>query len=110
MIRRSRNLHVVTVALALASPVRAQIILRSNIVEERVTSAGDSYTGAIVLSGPLVRVWVGSRYDDAAGLIAVALAYLTIVAPLQVGSNLLIALGRARAIPRSRSRHTSRWS
>lgn len=50
MIRRTRSLHVLAVALVLASPVRAQIILRSNIVEEQVTSAGDSYTGAIVLS------------------------------------------------------------
>jgi O-antigen/teichoic acid export membrane protein len=55
-------------------------------------------TGAMVLSRPLVHVWVGSRYDEAAGLIAVALAYLTIAAPLQVGSNLLVALGRARAM------------
>jgi O-antigen/teichoic acid export membrane protein len=55
-------------------------------------------TGGIVLSTPLVHVWVGSRYDEAAGLIAVALAYLALVAPLQVGSNLLVALGRARAM------------
>jgi O-antigen/teichoic acid export membrane protein len=55
-------------------------------------------TGGVVLSKPLVHVWVGTRYDEAAGLIAVALAYLTIVAPLQVGSNLLVALGRARAM------------
>jgi O-antigen/teichoic acid export membrane protein len=54
--------------------------------------------GPMVLSKPLVGVWVGPRYAAAAGLIAVALAYLAIVAPLQVGSNLLLALGRARAM------------
>src|SRR6185295_6114404 len=45
--------------------------------------------GAMVLAGPLVSVWVGPLYNDAAGLIVVALISIAIAAPLQVGSNIL---------------------
>ena len=56
--------------------------------------------GGIVLAAPLVRVWVGARYEDAAGLIAVALVSIAVAAPLQVGSNVLQGLGRAGLILR----------
>jgi O-antigen/teichoic acid export membrane protein len=50
-----------------------------------------------VLAGPLIHVWVGSRYHDAAGLVVVALLPL-IAAPLQVGSNMLRGTGRVNRI------------
>ncbi|MDQ1532545.1 MAG: hypothetical protein QOF28_306 [Actinomycetota bacterium] len=50
-----------------------------------------------VLARPLIHVWVGSRYDDAAGLVVVALLPL-VSAPLQVGSNMLRGTGRINRI------------
>ena len=52
------------------------------------------------LSGPLVRVWIGRRYSGAAGLIVVAVLYIAMSAPLQVGSNLLQSVGRAGVVLR----------
>jgi O-antigen/teichoic acid export membrane protein len=54
--------------------------------------------GAAILAGPLVRVWVGGRYEAAAGLAAVALLAEMVAAPVQVGSNLLLGVGRATDI------------
>jgi len=48
-----------------------------------------------VLAGPLVRAWVGPTYVGAAVLVALAVAYLATQAPLAVGSNLLVGVGRA---------------
>jgi O-antigen/teichoic acid export membrane protein len=56
--------------------------------------------GGIVLAAPLVHVWVGVRYEDAAGLIAVALVSVAVAAPLQVGSNALQGIGQAGLILR----------
>jgi O-antigen/teichoic acid export membrane protein len=56
--------------------------------------------GGIVLATPLVHVWVGVRYEDAAGLIAVALVSVAVAAPLQVGSNALQGVGQAGLILR----------
>ena len=56
--------------------------------------------GGIVLATPLVHVWVGTRYDAAAGLIAVALLSIGVAAPLQVGSNALQGLGEAGLVLR----------
>jgi O-antigen/teichoic acid export membrane protein len=56
---------------------------------------------AAILAGPLVRVWIGARFAEAAGLAAVALAYVLAVGPLQVGSTLLVGVGRAGAILRA---------
>ncbi|HVV36707.1 MAG TPA: lipopolysaccharide biosynthesis protein [Acidimicrobiales bacterium] len=55
----------------------------------------------IALAGPIVHLWVGARYSAAPGLAAVALLYIALVAPLQVGSNLLLAVGEAGAVLRS---------
>lgn len=49
---------------------------------------------AAALAGPIVEAWVGRPYSDAAGLVPLALAYVVLVAPLQVGSNLLLGVGR----------------
>ncbi|HEX4493096.1 MAG TPA: oligosaccharide flippase family protein [Acidimicrobiia bacterium] len=49
--------------------------------------------GIAVLAGPLIHVWVGGRYHDAAGLVAVALVPL-VAAPFAVGSNMLRGTGR----------------
>jgi O-antigen/teichoic acid export membrane protein len=54
-----------------------------------------------VLAGPLVRVWLGDRYSDAAGLAVMALLTVIVVAPLQVGSSLLLGVGRAGEILRA---------
>jgi O-antigen/teichoic acid export membrane protein len=53
-----------------------------------------------VLGGPLLDAWLPDRYGEAAGLIALAVAYLAIQAPLATGSNLLLGVGRAGAILR----------
>ena len=55
----------------------------------------------MVLAGPIVRVWVGPRYGDAAGLVAVALIYQVIVAPMAIGSNMLLGSGHAGDILRA---------
>ena len=52
----------------------------------------------MVLARPLVRVWVGPRYDDVAGLIVLAVLYLVMQTPLQVGSNVLQGVGRGGTI------------
>jgi O-antigen/teichoic acid export membrane protein len=52
-------------------------------------------TGAALLAGPAIRLWLGQRYEPAAGLAAVALASIVITAPLVVGSNVLVGVGRA---------------
>jgi O-antigen/teichoic acid export membrane protein len=57
--------------------------------------------GAAVLAGPLVRVWLGAQYEDAAGLAAVALLSVLATAPVQVGSSLLLGVGRAADILRA---------
>jgi O-antigen/teichoic acid export membrane protein len=54
-----------------------------------------------VLAGPLVRVWLGDGYGDAAGLAMIAVLTVLVVAPLQVGSSLLLGVGRAAAIVRA---------
>jgi O-antigen/teichoic acid export membrane protein len=54
-----------------------------------------------MLAGPAVRVWVGADYAAAGGLTAVAVASIALAAPLQVGSNLLLGVGRARDILRA---------
>ena len=53
-----------------------------------------------VLAAPLIDVWVGDAYRDAAGLTALAVTALAVVAPAQVASNLLLGTGRAPAILR----------
>jgi O-antigen/teichoic acid export membrane protein len=55
---------------------------------------------AAVLAGSLVRVWLGDQYSDAAGLAIIALLTVIAVAPLQVGSSLLLGVGRARDLLR----------
>ena len=57
---------------------------------------------AAVLAGPLVRLWVGAGYHrDAPALAVVALLYIAATAPLQVGSSLLLGVGKARAVLRA---------
>jgi len=58
-------------------------------------------TVAAMLAGPLVRIWLGRRYGEAAGLAAVALLITIITAPTQVASNLLLGVGRATDILRA---------
>jgi O-antigen/teichoic acid export membrane protein len=43
-------------------------------------------------------VWLSGDTGEAAGLIVVALAYVLVTGPLQVGSNLLVGTGHARAV------------
>jgi O-antigen/teichoic acid export membrane protein len=57
--------------------------------------------GAAVLAGPLIRVWLGTGYEPAAGLAAVALLSVIVASPVQVGSNLLLGVGRAADILRA---------
>jgi O-antigen/teichoic acid export membrane protein len=55
---------------------------------------------AALLAGPLVRLWIGPRFAGAAGLVTVAVLYIAMSAPLQVGSNLLQSVGRAGVVLR----------
>lgn len=54
-----------------------------------------------ILAGPLIRLWVGADYPSAPKLAALALAYVALTAPIQVGSNILLGVGRAGAILRA---------
>lgn len=63
-----------------------------------VLASAPFMAGAAVLAGPLVAVWVGDRYHEAAGLIPVALVALALSAPVSVASNLLQGGGRAAAV------------
>ena len=51
--------------------------------------------GAAILAPDLVHVWVGPTYAAAAGLTVLALIDVVVSAPVQVGSNVLIGVGRA---------------
>lgn len=51
-----------------------------------------------VLAGPAVALWVGPDYAAAVPLVVLAVAYVGVVAPLQVGSNLLVGIGRAHSV------------
>ena len=51
-----------------------------------------------ILAPELVRAWLGADKSAAAGLIVVALAYIFVTAPIQVGSNILVGTGRARSV------------
>lgn len=53
-----------------------------------------------VLAAPLIDAWLGDQYVAAAGLVALAVAYLAAQAPVATGSNLLLGVGRAGAILR----------
>lgn len=55
----------------------------------------------MVLAHPLVVVWVGRTYLPAAELTVLALVYILLAAPLQVGSNLLQGVGRAGDVLRA---------
>jgi len=54
-----------------------------------------------LLAKPLIEVWVGRRYVEAAGLTVVALANVALTATLAVGSQALLGLGRASVILRA---------
>ena len=54
-----------------------------------------------ILAGPLIRLWVGGDYPSAPKLAALALAYVALTAPIQVGANILLGVGRAGAILRA---------
>ncbi len=53
-----------------------------------------------VLAGPAIDIWVGSEFAAAATLTALAALAIAVVAPVQVGSNLLLGTGRAGSILR----------
>lgn len=53
-----------------------------------------------VLAAPLIDVWVGAAYEEAALLIVLACTAVAITAPGQVGSQYLLGTGRARTILR----------
>jgi O-antigen/teichoic acid export membrane protein len=57
-------------------------------------------TAIAVLSGPIVALWLGPKYAEAAGLATVAVLNVAANAPLGVGSQMLVGLGRARAVLR----------
>jgi O-antigen/teichoic acid export membrane protein len=56
-----------------------------------------------VLAQPIVDLWIGPEADGAAGLAVVALLSILMVAPIAVGSNLLLGTGRAPTILRAAS-------
>jgi O-antigen/teichoic acid export membrane protein len=54
-----------------------------------------------LLAAPTIDVWLGREYSEAAGLTAVAVANIALSAPLAVGSQMLLGLGKAGAILRA---------
>lgn len=56
---------------------------------------------ATIVAGPLVRIWVGVDFEAAIPLAVLALAYLGLAAPLQVGQNLLQGVGAAGLVLRA---------
>ena len=56
---------------------------------------------AAVLAAPIVDLWVGSSFAAAAGLSTIAVLYVGLAAPLQVGSLLLQGVGRAGVVLRA---------
>lgn len=57
--------------------------------------------GVAMLSGPLVQVWLGAEFAEAAGLATVAVLNVGLAAPLAVGSQMLLGTGRAGTIARA---------
>ena len=53
------------------------------------------------LSPAIVAVWVGPNYAEAAGLTTVAVLSVALAAPLAVGSQMLLGMGRASTILRA---------
>ena len=53
------------------------------------------------LARPFLTLWVGRRFDSAAELVAMGAACVISTAPLAVGSQLLVGLGRTRVVLRS---------
>lgn len=53
------------------------------------------------LAAPFVELWLGGRFGDAAGLIAVAACAVALNAPFAVGSQILIGRGRTTAVLRA---------
>jgi O-antigen/teichoic acid export membrane protein len=54
-----------------------------------------------ILAGPIVHLWVGTRYGAAPGLASVALLYIGAAAPIQVGAQVLLGVGKAGVILRA---------
>ncbi|HEX7135295.1 MAG TPA: lipopolysaccharide biosynthesis protein, partial [Iamia sp.] len=52
------------------------------------------------LAAPAIRLWVGDRYDEASGLVVLGVIGLAVLATAQVGSNVLLGIGRAGSIAR----------
>ncbi|HYF45849.1 MAG TPA: lipopolysaccharide biosynthesis protein [Acidimicrobiales bacterium] len=54
-----------------------------------------------LLAAPALTVWLGDGHGDVVAPAVLALAYTAVTAPLQVGSNLLVATGRIRPVLRA---------
>jgi O-antigen/teichoic acid export membrane protein len=57
--------------------------------------------GVALLSTPIIEVWLGPTYLEAAGLTVVAVINVGLTAPLVVGSQMLVGLGRASSVLRA---------
>ena len=55
---------------------------------------------AAILAGPIIEVWMGATFRDAAGLTAVAVLGTALAVPAQAASLILQATGHARAVLR----------
>jgi O-antigen/teichoic acid export membrane protein len=54
-----------------------------------------------VFAGPFVRIWIGEGYERVAPLAAVACLCVVVNAPLAVGSQMLVGIGKTRIVLRS---------
>src|SRR5262249_40914137 len=52
----------------------------------------------MVLSGPILDVWLGARFSAAAGAMSILVSYWLLLGGSSVGLTMLIAAGRVRAI------------
>jgi O-antigen/teichoic acid export membrane protein len=53
------------------------------------------------VADPLLDVWLGDEVQAAAGLVPIAVAYVLVAAPFQVGSNMLLGMGKASQVLRA---------
>jgi len=98
-------LAVLTAASYVATPASSWVhardepgLLRELVVRGTRYSLLLAYpvtVAAAILAPDIVHVWVGPAYAAAAGLTVLALLDLILSGPIQVGSNVLIGIGRA---------------
>ncbi len=83
---------------------RATAMLRDLLLRGTKYSVLATYPiviGLGLLAGPLIDVWLGEEWSEAAGLVTIGMVYVAMSAPLAVGANMLQGGGQATLVLRS---------